>query len=339
MGLFGVALAWGIYDSTHDDDDDDAPSDDGNGTSTGQMISVEDGETVVAGAGDDTIVGGLPDDATPAVNDASVDAGQGDDLIEMYSRDTDIQGGAGDDTITGSAVSDTVLGGSGDDVFSMDAGNSVVRGGAGNDLLDVTGGNATIHGGSGDDTLSGGDRAGPMSEFYGDAGDDLLQLDFGEAGSQQPPLADGGIGDDTLQVSVSAPYVSEPSGYFGAPRVTGGEGSDLFEVDFRPEDNWVDLPNEPRVLSSLDITDFDPSQDRLVVDPNAGGDPMDFLRMELHENDFGTEVRLFYANPDGGDYPTDEKYDIIRLVDAHGVTADDIALVAPGTDALARFAA
>ncbi|QLQ19784.1 MAG: hypothetical protein HZT43_15820 [Exiguobacterium profundum] len=102
------------------------------------------------------------------MNDASVDAGQGDDLIEMYSRDTDIQGG-GDDTITGSAVSDTVLGGSGDDVFSMDLKQFRGSGRRKNDLLDVTGGNATIHGGSGDDTLSGGDRAGPMSEFYGDA--------------------------------------------------------------------------------------------------------------------------------------------------------------------------
>ncbi|QLQ19783.1 MAG: hypothetical protein HZT43_15815 [Exiguobacterium profundum] len=48
---------------------------------------------------------------------------------------------------------------------------------------------------------------------------------------------------------------------------------------------------------------------------------------------------VFLREPGWGDYPTDEKYDIIRLVDAHGVTADDIALVAPGTDALARFAA
>jgi Ca2+-binding RTX toxin-like protein len=151
-----------------------------------------------------------------------------DSLVGTVFDDT-IQGLAGDDTILGDDGFDSIEGGDGAD--SLDGGNGSdslfggenydwLSGGEGRDLLNGDRGLDTLLGGAGDDFLFGGD--GDDSLLGGD-GNDFLN---GE-GSGGDTL-DGGLGNDTLFFTTSR------TDGFRAGVVTGGAGSDIFQLEIIP---------------------------------------------------------------------------------------------------------
>jgi Ca2+-binding RTX toxin-like protein len=102
---------------------------------------LDDCDSVIGGAGNDTILtgddadtifGGLGDDLIDAgIDNDLVDGGAGNDTIDAGEGDDVVDGGAGDDSILGGLGADTLLGGDGQDYFGAITGGDVVDGGDG----------------------------------------------------------------------------------------------------------------------------------------------------------------------------------------------------------------
>ncbi|NEP09402.1 MAG: hypothetical protein F6K14_04020 [Symploca sp. SIO2C1] len=145
--------------------------DDGNGGSDSATVTVEVGQNITGGNGDDTIDGTNGNDVINAGNgDDIVNGLDGDDSITGGNAEDLIDGGNGNDIILGGNSKDTLFGGAGDD--SLDGGNGAdeLTGGLGNDTL--TGGNGQdlfiFAAGDGTDTITdfgGVDRIGLLSEL------------------------------------------------------------------------------------------------------------------------------------------------------------------------------
>jgi Ca2+-binding RTX toxin-like protein len=182
------------------------------------------GNTLDAGAGDDTVLAGL--DAVTAFGDVTVSAGtaDGDLILGGDGQDLIVQKGGDRSTLYGGDGNDTILDAGQDDVFSA--------GGTGDDVLvkDAAGTGGGLFGGAGDDVLLNGltadavladavgatdlalqaaapDRgglyggddndliidAGTNTQAAGDAGNDTVLALGGDAG-----VFDGGAGNDVL---------------------------------------------------------------------------------------------------------------------------------------------
>lgn len=163
----------------------------------------DDRDTVLGGAGHDTILTG--DDAD------SIDGGAGNDVIDAGVDADTVLGGEGDDTITSGEGSDLVEGG---------AGNDVIYGGLGPTVPDVinipdatdlvqNNGMDTIRGGDGNDVI------------YGEDDDDLL---YGDAGND---TIDGGIDEDTIFGGTGNDSLT---GGDGADQISGGDDRDTIRI-------------------------------------------------------------------------------------------------------------
>ena len=148
--------------------------------------SLDDGDIVFAGAGDDEVWGGY---------------GQ-DELLGEGGRDT-IRGEADDDIVFGGDHAD-VLYGDGEQVPAQFQGADYVDGGAGEDVLYGNGGNDYLYGGQDRDLVQGDSGS---DHLYGERGNDDLFGGTGEdtlAGGLGHDLLMGGADDDT--------YVLEANG-------------------------------------------------------------------------------------------------------------------------------
>ena len=103
---------------------------------------------VVAGSGNDRIVGSPTDDA--------INGSQGNDTLTGEAGDDFLRGGKGNDLISGGVGDDIINGNLGDESLNGDAGNDFLRGGRGNDILIGGDGNDFLLGDIGSDTLTGG---------------------------------------------------------------------------------------------------------------------------------------------------------------------------------------
>jgi Ca2+-binding RTX toxin-like protein len=131
--------------------------------------------------------------------DTTVDAGAGDDRIDVpgpgpvCGDGSRIDLGDGDDTLRLEGMEDTVqvFGGDGDDDIDASGQEEGGRyyGGAGNDRIAAGG---WVYGGDGADTLDG--RSLATANLFGEAGDDVLDMDDGE-----PDHADCGAGTDAVR--------------------------------------------------------------------------------------------------------------------------------------------
>jgi len=101
-------------------------------------------------------------------------------LINAQARTASLNGGNGDDVLIGNVSNDTLTGNNGDDDLNGKAGNDILNGVAGNDRLTGDLGNDTLTGGAGNDVLLGGDGNDTLT---GGTGNDVLS---------------GGLGKDTL---------------------------------------------------------------------------------------------------------------------------------------------
>ena len=162
-------------------------------------------DTVVGGAGADTIITGDDDDViSGGAGDDVIDAGIDDDSVSGGDDDDLIIGGEGADTLNGDTGNDTIYGGlgpaSGLDILEIrddlpgaladprpDNGTDLINGGAGDDLLFGQDDNDTLIGGAGNDTLDGGIDQDSM--FGGDDRDLFVNVTQGDT-------IDGGEGGD-----------------------------------------------------------------------------------------------------------------------------------------------
>jgi Ca2+-binding RTX toxin-like protein len=112
------------------------------------LVGAAAGGTIMAGAGNDTIVA---DDVQNYLRGED-----GNDSIIGGAAFDDINGNMGNDTIDGGLGDDWVVGGKGDDSQSGYDGDDIVWGNLGNDTLDGGFGNDQVRGGQGDDSISGG---------------------------------------------------------------------------------------------------------------------------------------------------------------------------------------
>jgi Ca2+-binding RTX toxin-like protein len=119
-------------------------------TVPGQVLSgTPNADTLLGGAGDDTISGG-----SGGANYLRGNAG--DDTISGGLDFDDINGNQGNDTAHGNAGDDWVVGGKDNDLLFGDAGGDIVWGNLGNDTCDGGDGADQVRGGQGDDSVSGG---------------------------------------------------------------------------------------------------------------------------------------------------------------------------------------
>lgn len=151
---------------------------------------------IIGSSGADTILGGID---TDAVGDTIV-VGAGDDTIDLALAagadigNNTILGGSGDDLIAVTS-NDIVSGGSGDDIFLAgdSLGGSRIAGGAGNDTFSL-GVNDTFLGGAGDDTFlfgEGGDNL-----IFGGSGADIFTLSPGEVPAIANVITDFDLAED-----------------------------------------------------------------------------------------------------------------------------------------------
>jgi Ca2+-binding RTX toxin-like protein len=203
-----------------------------------------------------------------------IDGGEGNDRLLLSGTGYEVTGGEGDDLIDlGDATrvivradgADTVLAGTGGAIVNLtetasfvgsDGEDNVVSRSSG--TITTGGGDDAIFGfgqvdmGEGDDWFFGEDGA---SSVVGGAGNDTLigtrsdsvflpsatdLLDFYT--SVDPDTLDGGVGNDTIGAS-------------HGDLVTSGTGADFIDV-------YLDADPD---LSGVEITDFDPTQDRLII--------------------------------------------------------------------------
>lgn len=116
---------------------------------------------------------------------ATVNGGNGADLIDAGGQNDLLNGGNGNDTIFGFLGNDTLNGGNGRDLLSGEDGNDVVDGGAGNDSIGGGNGADDLKGGDGRDSIDGGDGRDVLN---GGTGNDQL---FGGSGRDTFAWGDG----------------------------------------------------------------------------------------------------------------------------------------------------
>lgn len=220
------------------------------------IVGGDGNDTVVAGAGDNTVDGGAGNNSITSTTGADIiTTGDGNDTISAGAGANVIDAGAGtnsvttttgDDRITTGAGADTISSGDGDDTINAgdgadnitagDGNNTLVNGEAGADTIVVGNGtSATVNGGDGNDTITGG--TGGIS-LNGDAGSDNIT---------------GGTGADTLLGGTDSDTLE---GAAGADSLTGGDGADTFEYTVALVDATRTNVDTITDFTSSDVFDF-----------------------------------------------------------------------------------
>lgn len=200
--------------------------------------SLEVGDVVDLGDGNDTIF-----------------AGGGNDILLGGDGNDQLMGEAGDDFLFGEAGNDTLVGGADDDYLAGGAGRDHLDGGAGEDTADYSQSDAAVAVSLLADTASGGHAEGDeldnIENLIGSAFDDTLEGDNGDN------VIDGRAGDDVI------------NGHDGANRLDGGAGNDVihggsdrdtingFGTAFNREENGDVILDASRDQDVIDAGDGD----------------------------------------------------------------------------------
>ncbi len=128
--------------------------DDINSGSGNDFVSAGSGnDTVTDSGGRDTIIAGAGNDTVRALGHATINGGDGNDLL----IGTFVYGGNGNDTIYGTSAGDYLRGEGGDDLIFGYGGRDSILGDSGDDALFGGSDSDTLLGGAGNDNLYGGD--------------------------------------------------------------------------------------------------------------------------------------------------------------------------------------
>lgn len=313
FGLLGALLAGVVADSvmrTGSDDDDTEPDDEAHDRFDtyeadnifGMLAVVEAGavsadgalegdgmplsdDSVPAAAENATLIGGdVAESLYGAGGDDHISGRGGEDILIGRTGDDWLSGGDGDDHLYGAAGADTLLGGLGADVLHGEDGDDTLGGDAGDDALYGHQGDDALQGGAADDTLSGGDG---FDSLLGGDGDDELTGGHGRdllSGGAGLDMLEGGEGSDTIWGQM--PGEEDDAADF----LNGGTGDDLLMLgagDFGNGGDGADVFGLLDIAEGdppMQITDFDPAADSLVVlyDPSTHPDPQ--LSVESDES-------------------------------------------------------
>ena len=226
------------------------------------------GDLLDGGAGDDTLNGDAGKDV--------LNGGDGNDILNGNGGSDELNGGAGDDTLNGGGANDVLNGGDGNDTLIGNGGDDELNGGAGDDLVRGGNGNDIISGGEGDDDLRGWngddifDGGNGADRIRAGDGDDTVRLEFGEGGGD---VADGGLGTDTLEITVETDDLADPSVVNALVDVSTFilNNSDAAS-DSGPSASFAALGIEISDFETIDIT---------VIDSETGEEVEGFLDPEI----------------------------------------------------------
>lgn len=335
MGLLGLTAVGATMVMGSDEAETTKPEEDdaGAGEETeeniidlGTIIQENGGSSAETDTG--TLQGPLPDDDTQAYPNP------GQWTIQ--------QGGPGDDHITGTDGNEFLLGYGGDDLIHGNGGTDEIEGGEGNDTLFGGDGNDLMHGDDGDDDLMGDDGD---DTLYGHSGDDLLQGDDGDdsmVGGQGDDTVEGGQGDDALHGYHGD---DELRGGAGEDTLFGGIGNDILHgfTKMGEDDGVVDFLNggegdDTITAGANDVVTAGDGADTIQFgDWNADGGAVQVMDFEPEEDSLVVLYNDGGAEPDVSVEPDPENQNLYRIM-ADGeviaevrseaaVTEDDIALV------------
>ena len=132
---------------------------------------------------------------------ATIDAGDGNDVVYTSDRGDNAFGGAGNDTLIGGKLDDWLIGGDGDDKLyagavadgAVSTATALAADGGSGNYLDGGAGNDRLYGSTGSDWLAGGDG---VDELHGGSGGDILNAGKGNEGTGAAPTIQGGGGSD-----------------------------------------------------------------------------------------------------------------------------------------------
>jgi hypothetical protein len=263
--------------------------------------------TVVAGDGDDSVVGfnGLNAADSLLGNDGNdtlvglagndiIDGGADDDSVAAGSGDDNVLGGTGNDTIDGSFGDDTIDAGDGNDAVLGAAGDDSIQAGLGNDFVNGgngganPSGNDTINGDAGNDSILSGDG---IDSILGGSNDDLIG--FGDA-FNSAVITNAFVKQQSID-TVDADFDGEDGVFNSDDRVDGGEGLDTVAIsmgDLIVGGQTINLnsdffQNVEQLNVNTQVIGFN---NRLIVDTSAISDTTDRL----------TVITTSDTNPENG---------------------------------------
>ena len=185
--------------------------------------------------------------AETATPDPWFDAAAYAQLLGTSDNDL-IRGGADDDEIGGLDGEDLLYGAAGDDLVEGGMGQDIVNGGSGHDRL--YGNSIANDGADGADIVI--DRHGGSDMLYGQAGDDLLEVERRDLYSNII-LMDGGAGNDRITLRTHGRFFDHVTALGGSGddrimiegvltgMIDAGSGDDLVTIDPRFGDVTVTL--------------------------------------------------------------------------------------------------
>lgn len=320
-----------------------------------------DGPYVVAGDGNDTILGGTGyDDLRGGEGNDSILGGEGGNNLEGGGGDDTVIGGSGSDGIYGNTGDDSLSGAGGDDWFSAGSGADTIEGGTGDDYIEVQNdsdedvivladgsGADTVYGFDGPVDIGGGvyeseDRLDVSGLHDGNGAlvntNDVVVTDTNGDGTGHAILTFPNGESITLQnVGVSAVSTPEQLHAIGIPLpnyiVEGTAGADVIDASYvgDPEGDMVDaLDNVPG--NNDDDIEAGAGDDTITggagSDRIKGGDDQDTF---IATDGFGNDTVF------GGEGGTDS--DTLHLSGLSGsvtvsYTGDEAGTVTDGTDTI-----
>lgn len=217
-----------------------------------------------------------------------------------YDGSEVLEGTEGDDTLPAGQDEDlapreiNLLGGD-DTAVVEQASGMTVSGGDGDDTLTSTTVDNNLYGDAGDDTLTGMDA----TSMYGGAGDDVITWNGNFEHNSSTSQIDGGDGDDIVNIVADA-GTDEPDR--GGAIITGGTGSDAFNINLDLKNSRTDYDDDGTLTSSVArIDDFDPVEDSLVINIERDVETEDreamveFTQTEQDDGVYTTELLLRFA--------------------------------------------
>jgi hypothetical protein len=192
------------------------------------------------------------------VSSLAASAGDGDDSLDASAllSPATLDGGDGDDVLTGGAGDDTLRGGAGDDTFNASAGADDLRGGDGIDTAELSGASLSV---SLDDVADDG-VAGQGENIHSDI------EDVDVTGTGTTTLIGSEAGNGLTVVGGKAVITGGP----GADILNGGAGDDTIDA----RDGWPDRVNCGLGVDTVTADQFDQVRsdcEHVTTTPVVGG--------------------------------------------------------------------
>lgn len=280
LSLLGIGASAFIIDEFVNDDDDEPARDvstPGEGDDGAQDPST-DGEDSGEDSGGDT--GEDPGDVPP------------EDESDMPVADTVFMGTDGDDTIAAEDIDarvETVEAGDGNDSIATQVNNIDILGQDGNDTITIGEDqpivyNVNADGGAGDDVITARDPS--ASLLRGGDGNDEINVQQ-ESYDEEFTRLEGGDGDDRLNLDLAVPDQGPQIGL----QAYGGDGADTYTLTFMPAyGDGADEDAGPARI--LDLRDFDPAEDQIVIDLSDTAGSGDAVETEIRDSEDGDTLEI-----------------------------------------------